>query len=97
MAYTAPATWTTGQIVTAANLNEQLRDNFIAVAGTDGKVDFAIVDATAWRLGYFGASGASAQLALGTKGYVLVANGSTAAPSFSSIAADLDVHRVANY
>jgi hypothetical protein len=27
MAWTAPATWTTGQVVTAANLNEQIRDN----------------------------------------------------------------------
>ena len=29
MAWTAPATWSTGQIVTAAELNEQVRDNEI--------------------------------------------------------------------
>jgi hypothetical protein len=31
MAYTAPATWTTGHVVTAAELNQELRDNLIAI------------------------------------------------------------------
>jgi len=31
MAYTTPATWSTSQIVTATQLNEQLRDNMTAV------------------------------------------------------------------
>jgi len=31
MAWTAPATWTTGQVVTATDLNTHLRDNLIAV------------------------------------------------------------------
>jgi hypothetical protein len=36
MAYTAPTTWAAGQTVTAANLNEQIRDNFFHVAGSVG-------------------------------------------------------------
>ena len=32
MAWTAPLTWTTGQIVTAANLNQQIRDNLLETA-----------------------------------------------------------------
>jgi len=31
MAYTDPRTWVTGEIVTAAQLNEQLRDNMLAM------------------------------------------------------------------
>lgn len=35
MAWTAPATYTTGQVLTAANLNTYLRDNMKGVGGTD--------------------------------------------------------------
>ena len=34
MAYTAPRTWTTGELVTAAIMNTHVRDNFTAVAPT---------------------------------------------------------------
>ncbi|MFA6305734.1 MAG: hypothetical protein WC651_03325 [Candidatus Gracilibacteria bacterium] len=36
MAWTNPTTWTVGQTVTAADLNQQVRDNFLTVLGTCG-------------------------------------------------------------
>lgn len=41
MAWTAPRTWTTGEIVTAAQMNEQVRDNLNMVIQKDGSVAFA--------------------------------------------------------
>lgn len=38
MAWTAPRTWVTGEVVTAAQLNEQLRDNERYLKGLDGGV-----------------------------------------------------------
>lgn len=35
MAFTAPRTWVSGEIVTAANMNTHVRDNFKAAAGAD--------------------------------------------------------------
>jgi hypothetical protein len=34
MAWTAPKTWVVGEVLTAANLNLQLRDNFLALRGS---------------------------------------------------------------
>lgn len=39
MAYTSPSTWSTGQVVTATQLNEQIRDNMTYVH--DGFVAFS--------------------------------------------------------
>lgn len=36
MAYTAPATWVGGQLVGATDLNAQIRDNMLFIAGTTG-------------------------------------------------------------
>jgi hypothetical protein len=36
MAWTTPSTWTTGQVVTAADLNAQIRDNMTFVHATHG-------------------------------------------------------------
>lgn len=36
MAYTSPATWTGGQLVGASDLNTQIRDNLLFLAGTTG-------------------------------------------------------------
>lgn len=41
MAWTAPRTWVTGEIVTAAQLNEQIRDNMNMLIQKDGSVAFA--------------------------------------------------------
>lgn len=41
MAWTTPRTWTVGQLVNAADLNEQVRDNFVhlkLLVNDDGKV-----------------------------------------------------------
>jgi hypothetical protein len=38
MAWTAPRTWVTGEVVTAAQLNEQVRDNTRYLKGLDGAV-----------------------------------------------------------
>lgn len=35
MAWTTPKTWTTGEVLTAANMNAQVRDNLAYAAGTD--------------------------------------------------------------
>ena len=40
MAWTAPRTWSTGEIVTAAQLNEQIRDNMNMLIQKDGSVAF---------------------------------------------------------
>jgi len=39
MAWTAPATWTTGQVVTAAELNEQIKDNETYLKGQTDRLD----------------------------------------------------------
>ncbi len=39
MAWTAPATWSTGQIVTATELNEQIRDNETYLKGQTDRLD----------------------------------------------------------
>ena len=39
MAYTSPKTWATGEILTSADLNTYVRDQFLALAGSTGKVD----------------------------------------------------------
>lgn len=39
MAYTSPKTWVTGEILTASDMNTYVRDQFLAIAGTAGKVD----------------------------------------------------------
>lgn len=38
MAYTSPASWTAGQLVGASDFNTQIRDNFLALAGTTGQL-----------------------------------------------------------
>jgi hypothetical protein len=38
MPWTAPRTWTSGEVVTDIILNSHVRDNLVALAGTDGKV-----------------------------------------------------------
>lgn len=46
MAWTAPKTWTVGEVVTAANVNQQLRDNLKALAPV-GKLEWFLQVATA--------------------------------------------------
>ena len=47
MAWTAPATWSTGQIVTAAELNEQVRDNEIYLKAEADRLDAQTFTSTA--------------------------------------------------
>jgi len=43
MGWTAPATWTTGQVPTAANFNQQIRDNLNAAGNHEGWSTYAPV------------------------------------------------------
>lgn len=63
MAWTTPKTWASGEIVSAANMNAHVRDNlsFLKVATTKG--DVQVFDGTNYI-----------RLAVGTNGYVLVAD-----------------------
>ena len=74
MAWTAPRTWSAGELVTAALLNTHVRDNLL-VTGV-AKVT------TAGDLTYATAANVVARLALGTRGQTLVSGAS--APEWSS-------------
>jgi hypothetical protein len=74
MAWTSPATWNAGAILTAAQLNTQLRDNLAYLKGSAGTIAFDS-----------GATFASTITATGTNGDAIVAR-SGGAGNFTSIA-----------
>lgn len=93
MAWVAPATWTTGQIVTAANLNEQIRDNMLQTA--PAKVT------TAWDVVVATGANALQRMPLGAVPYggttTNVGNAySLAAPTISALVAGLAVSFMIN-
>jgi len=53
MGWTSPRTWVTGEIVTAAMLNEQLRDNFLYLGDPPLNIDSGLLytDTTNDRVG----------------------------------------------
>ncbi len=81
MAWTAPRTWVTGETVTAALLNAQIRDNFLetsaATVTTTGDIAFA--DA---------ANSMGSRVGIGAANTHLVSTGS--APVWRGIATDVD-------
>lgn len=83
MAWTAPATWSSGQVPTAANFNTHIRDNFNtlapAVCTTIGDVPYA--------------TGANAltRLAIGNPYQVLTMNAGQTAPAWGEAFAPIDV------
>ena len=79
MAWTSPATWSVGQIVTAANLNTHLRDNFKETAPYKAAAQGNVFYATG--------STAIAALGVGTSGQFLKTQGSSANPAWASLTA----------
>lgn len=74
MAFTNPVTWVVGQLVTAALMNEQVRDNLIAIwKGT-----------TAGDLDYYTGADAKARLPIGDPGQVLRVAAGGASPEWGS-------------
>lgn len=78
MAYTSPRTWVVGEVLTAALLNVQLRDNLLAIATTGGLLKHEAggveVDISAITTGgilYGASAGVMAILAAGTDDQVL--------------------------
>lgn len=61
MAWTAPRTWVTGEIVTAAQMNEQIRDNMNMLIQKDGSVAFTADQ----PMGGFSLTGLAASAAAG--------------------------------
>lgn len=43
MAYTAPKTFVAGAVLTAAELNTHIRDQFLYLAGSTGRIDLSTV------------------------------------------------------
>ena len=78
MAWTAPQTWTTGQIVTAADLNTDIKDNM--------NTTMAGVVTTAGDIAYATAANALSRLAIGTAGQALVVNAGATAPEWGDSA-----------
>ena len=76
MAWTAPQTWTTGQIVTAADMNGDIRDNMLETAPAKASAAGDIFYATG--------ANAIAKLTKGTKGQVLQMNAGATAPEWNS-------------
>ena len=87
MAWTAPRTWTTGEIVTAAHMNTHVRDNLLesapAKATTAGDVFYATAANTIARLG------------IGAAGQALLVNAGATAP-FWGAAVPLVTRRTAD-
>ena len=83
MAYTAPRTWVSGELVTASLMNEQVRDNELAIAAGY----MAIASQAAYDLLYASSATQLARIATDTSGKVLTAAGS-GAPAWQS---NLDV------
>jgi len=81
MALTAFRTWVTGELVTAAMMNQQIRDNgnAIWVGTTAGDMDY-----------YTGATG-KARLPIGTAGQVLKVNSGATAPEWGGAIVDIDM------
>ena len=81
MAWTAPRTWVTGETVTAALMNAQIRDNFLETS--------AATVTTAGDLVYADAANSmGSRLAIGVANSHLVSDGS--APVWRAIATDVD-------
>lgn len=72
--WTAPASWTTGQIVTAANLNEQIRDNMLETSPAKASA--------AGDTFYATGANALARLAKGTKYQEVRMNAGETAPEW---------------
>ena len=79
MAWTSPATWSVGQIVTAANLNTHLRDNLKETAPYKAAAQGNVFYATG--------STAIAALGVGTSGQFLKTQGASANPAWASLTA----------
>ncbi len=81
MAWTAPRTWVTGETVTAALMNAQIRDNFLETS--------AATVTTAGDLAYADAANSmGSRLAIGAATTHLVSDGS--APLWRAVATDVD-------
>lgn len=76
MAWTAPRTWTTSELVSAALMNAQVRDNLL--------LTLPGIVTTAGDLGYGTAANATARLAIGAAGEVLRTNSGATAPEWAA-------------
>ena len=76
MAWTAPRTWTTGELVTAALLNAHVRDNLLET--------YPAKVTTAGDIAYATAANAIARLPIGSNTRGLRANSAGTAPEYSS-------------
>lgn len=107
MAFTAYRTWTVGAVLTAAQLNEQVRDNgnadAVATVTTAGDMLYATAANTLARLAagaqgavpYMGATSVPAWLAPGTSGQVLKSQGAAANPAWGSTSQITTVRKTA--
>lgn len=79
MAFTTPVTWTVGHLVTAAELNQQLKDNLSAIwtGTTNGDID------------YYTSSTTKSRLAIGTVGQILKVAGGV--PTWSGNATGCEI------
>ena len=84
MAYTSPATWTGGQLVSATDLNTQLRDNMLFLAGTTGVLPSP--HATSFTID-------SGGLTVTAGAVTVVAGSITAGTSLSSTTGDITANR----
>lgn len=76
MAWTAPRTWTTGELVTAAIMNTHVRDNQLQTA--------VAIATTAGQIPYASAANTLAMLNAVAAGSVLASNGTAAAPVWTT-------------
>ena len=87
MGWTTPATWVVGAILTAAQLNTQVRDNERYLKGTDGEVvleDYIDFPLTAQGDVFYHNGTKLARLAAGTSGYVLKTAGASNNPAWAA-------------
>ena len=83
MAWTAPRTWVSGELVTAAIFNTHLKNNFIALDG--GRL--ALTSQAANDILYASSATQLARLGGGTSGYFLKTNGTGSAPTWAEVVA----------
>lgn len=86
MAFTTPKTWSTGELVTSSNFNQQIRDNLAALW----------TGSTAGDMEYYTSSTTKTRLPIGTADQILRVNSGGTAPEWAS-GASLVYNKSARY
>ena len=87
MGWTSPSTWVVGAILTAAQLNTQVRDNERYLKGTDGEIvleDYPDFPSTAQGDIFYHNGTKLARLPASTSGYLLKTQGTAANPTWTA-------------